>query len=471
MNDHKSAYQSLPGIDRVLASAPMQPLIAAHGSTLIKHCIRQAINHFRDLIVQTEAAPSPKEITDHIIQLVHLQANRHLKPMINATGIIIHTNLGRAPFGHQMVKETTEVLTGYNNLEFDLDTAGRGHRNNHARNLLKFLTGAEEILIVNNTAAAVMLVLRSFARNKEVLVSRGELIEIGGSFRIPDIMAASDCKMVEVGTTNKTRLSDYKNAINENTALLFKAHKSNYVIKGFTEEVSAHALATLGQEHQIPVLYDLGSGLLRKIAHPALQNEPDVREALATGADLVCFSGDKLLGGPQAGIIVGKKALIDQLMEEPLLRALRVCKTTLAFLETACSYYLNDDTLFSKNMVFKALTREKKDIQQAAERMKGLLSEHQIKSEVIPSVGQCGGGSLPDAGIDSFAVQIIPNTHTSDPSLYPGRMYRQLLKEEIPILGILRKGHLLLDVLMMEDEELKITARAMAAAHDKVERG
>jgi L-seryl-tRNA(Ser) seleniumtransferase len=462
MNDNMGAYQSLPGVDKLLDARQMQHAITIHGRKLITHCIRQTLSHFRTAISQGSTPPDPDQIIQHVLILINLYGHRHLKRVVNATGIIIHTNLGRAPFGKQMLEESFEVLTGYSNLEFDLSTAGRGHRNEHARELLKFLTGAEEILVVNNAAAAVMMILRTFARNREVIVSRGELIEIGGSFRIPDIMAASDCRMVEVGTTNKTRLNDYEKAITEHTALLFKAHKSNYIIKGFTEEVSADELATLGHNKGIPVLYDLGSGLLRKVNHPALQHEPDVREALATGADLVCFSGDKLLGGPQAGIIAGKKELIDRLMQEPMLRALRVCKTTLALLETACSYYLKDESLFSKNLIFKAFNKQPHELRATADKLQNLLLEQGIASEVVHSKGQCGGGSLPDTGIDSFAVQLINPSGINDPQSFPGELHRKLLLQETPVLGILRQGCLLLDVLTLEEDDLSLVAKRIA---------
>jgi len=466
MNDPKGAYQSLPGVDRLLASPEVQPLIAVHGRQLVTHCIRNTINHFRERISLGISPPDQHEIITMIGTLLHLHGSRHLKRVINATGIIIHTNLGRAPFGKQMLEDSFEVLQGYNNLEFDLETGSRGHRNNHARELLRFLTGAEEVLVVNNAAAAVMLTLRTFARNREVIVSRGELIEIGGSFRIPDIMEASDCHMVEVGTTNKTRLSDFERAITCNTGLLFKAHKSNYVIKGFTEEVSAKALATLGQEHGIPVLYDLGSGLLRKVDHPAINAEPDVKEALASGAGLVCFSGDKLLGGPQAGIIAGKKELIEKMMQEPMLRALRVCKTTLALLETACSYYLHDDHLFSKNLLFNTFRKDKALIRQYADTLQSMLCEKGITSEVVQSTGQFGGGTLPDAAIESYAVQIVAPPGTPDPQSYPGEIHRLLLKQKTPVLGVLRKGCLLFDVLTLEEEELMVVAETIANAYN-----
>ena len=468
MSGRKEAYKGLPGVDRLLASSELQPLLSRFGKELVTFAIRQTLDHFRLEINKTHQSPDLGSIIKKVANLVQAFGTRNLKKVYNASGVILHTNLGRAPFSYEMLMESFDALQGYNNLEFDLKTATRGSRNSHASSILKFLTGAEDILIVNNAAAAVMMVLRTFAKNREVIVSRGELIEIGGSFRIPDIMAASDCIMVEVGTTNKTRLSDYEKNITAQTALLFKAHKSNYVIKGFTEEVSAEDLARLGKKHNLPVLYDLGSGLLRKVDHPSLEGEPDVKQALASGADLVCFSGDKLLGGPQAGIIAGKKELIEKLRKEPMLRALRVCKTTLALLETACTYYLDEEELKSKNLIFKAFHREKAEIHTAAETLQSFLTRHGIDSEIAPSTGQCGGGSLPDSGIESYAVVIRFGKSNKESSAYAEKMYIQLLAQEKPVLGILRKGKILFDMLTVDPLEIEMIGQMIAEANRKV---
>jgi len=463
MNDQKEVYKRLPGVDKLLASPEMLPFFTIYGRELLTVAIRQTLDRYRQQIRLQIPPPEWDELITKILTLAHQLGGRHLRKVYNATGVIIHTNLGRAPFGHEMLNDSFEVLQGYNNLEFNLDTGIRGNRNDHASEILKFLTGAEDILVVNNAAAAVMMILRVFAKNREVVVSRGELIEIGGAFRIPEIMSASDCNMVEVGTTNKTRISDYKNAVSEHTALFFKAHKSNYTIKGFTEEVSPGELAKLGRELNIPVLFDLGSGLLKKIAHAAFDQEPDVREALATGVDLVCFSGDKLLGGPQAGIIAGRKHLIDKLKKEPMLRALRVCKTTLALLETACSYYLNDVELKSKNLIFKAFYRDKSDIFSAAETLKSNLHQYGIIAKIIPSIGHCGGGSLSDAGLDSYAVMIQFGKSNKDSSRYAEWMYRELLVHEKPVLGILKQGNILFDMLTVDREDISSIGEVIAA--------
>jgi L-seryl-tRNA(Ser) seleniumtransferase len=448
-------FKTLPAVDKLLNLPEVVSLISAYGKELVIFSIRSSLDHFRSHINKGNSPPSLKDILEKVQFFIRLYGHRSLTKVINATGIIIHTNLGRAPFGEYLINDSIEVLKKYNNLEFNLKTGARGNRNDHASELLKFLTGAEDVLVVNNNAAAVMLILRAFAKRKEVVVSRGELIEIGGSFRIPEIMKASDCKMVEVGTTNKTNLEDYKNAISKNTAILFKAHKSNYVIKGFTKEVELEEMVELGKEHGIPVLYDIGSGLLRGYDHKLFKDEPDVRQSVDKGIDLVCFSGDKLLGGPQAGIIAGKKIYIDKLKKEPMLRALRVCKTTLALLETACMYYLNEKDLNEKNLIFKIFNRKPEELKKTAETLKKELSEKGIPAEIISSTGQCGGGTLPDGEIESFSVMLKNDNPNKERSEYAEKMYQGLLSHSTPVLGVLKKGNIYFDVLTIFENEIK----------------
>jgi L-seryl-tRNA(Ser) seleniumtransferase len=448
-------FKTLPAVDRLLNLPEVVSLISAYGKELVIFSIRASLDHFRSHIHKGNSPPSLNEILEKVQFFIQLSGHRSLRKVINATGIIIHTNLGRAPFGDYLINDSIDVLKKYNNLEFNLKTGARGNRNDHASELLKFLTGAEDVLVVNNNAAAVMLILRAFAKRKEVIVSRGELIEIGGSFRIPEIMKASDCKMVEVGTTNKTNLEDYKNAISKNTDILFKAHKSNYVIKGFTKEVELEEMVKLGKEHGIPVLYDIGSGLLKKVDHKLFADEPDVRESVEKGVDLVCFSGDKLLGGPQAGVIAGKKIFIDKLKKEPMLRALRVCKTTLALLETACMYYLNEKELNEKNLIFKIFNRKSDELKNTAEILKNDLIANGIPAEVVASTGQCGGGTLPDGEIESFSVMIKNDQPNKERSEYAEKMYKGLLSHPAPVLGVLKKGNIYFDVLTLFDEDIK----------------
>ncbi|MFW5705893.1 MAG: L-seryl-tRNA(Sec) selenium transferase, partial [Bacteroidota bacterium] len=349
---NQDKLRNLPGVDKLMQHPQIAQLLKDYPREFLVQMIRNILGSVREEMLSGGNFPSEEKII-HNILIRHSQlTTKSLKPVINATGVIIHTNLGRAPFGEFLLDDVRDILTGYSNLEFNLQNADRGSRYVHVTNLLKHLTGAEDILVVNNNAAAIMLVLRAMAKNREVIISRGELIEIGGSFRMPDIMAASDCKMIEVGTTNKTKISDFEQAVTERTAMLLKAHQSNYVIKGFTVEASLDEMVSLGRKHEIPVVYDMGSGLLRKAEIEFLSDEPDVQTTLKTGIDLVTFSGDKLLGGPQAGIIAGKKKWIDWLKKEPMTRALRVGKTTLAMLESICLAYLDEKKLLQHSPVF-----------------------------------------------------------------------------------------------------------------------
>jgi len=469
MSKLQEAFKSLPAVDKLLCSNEAKGFISIYGKETVTFAIRKTIDFYRQHIKDQGNPPSEDDIFVKISEILKLLTTRSLKKVYNATGITIHTNLGRSPFSDTLLQETYSLLSGYNNLEFNLKTGERGNRNDHAVDLLRFLTGAEDILVVNNAAAAVMLCLRTFARNREVIVSRGELIEIGGSFRIPDIMAASDCKMVEVGTTNKTKPDDYRRAASKKTALLFKAHKSNYIIKGFTQESTLNELVEIGKDLKIPVVYDQGSGLLRNINHPAFINEPNIRTSLETGVDLVCFSGDKLLGGPQAGIIAGKKIYIDKLKKEPMLRALRVCKTTLALLETACSYYLNDDLLFNNNIVFKLSSQTIADIDRKAEKLAKLLNQKGIPCEVIESKTQVGGGSLPDCDIPSRAVILRPVKQSNKTrSEFAEKIYNALLLHQTPVLGILTKGNIMFDALTIDEHETEIIANAIVEVHKQI---
>ena len=465
MSSKQEAYQSLPAVDKLLAMPEVSALLPTHGRDLVIHSIRSALQHFRTSIAKGNPAPSQPKLLEKILSIVQQLSGRSLKRVINATGVVIHTNLGRSPFDAEMLTQSFANLNGYNNLEFNLETAQRGSRNDHAAELIKYLTDAEDVLIVNNAAAAVMLCLRAFAKHREVIVSRGELVEIGGSFRVPDIMAASDCKMVEVGTTNKTKITDYSNAIGDDTAMLFKAHKSNYIIKGFTQEVAVDELAQLARQQNIPLLFDMGSGLLRRVNLPVLNDEPTVREALGQGADLVCFSGDKLLGGPQAGIIVGKKELIAKLKKEPMLRALRVCKTTLTLLETACSYHLTDEALFAKSPIYRMFSRNPEELRLVATKLSGKLKEFGIQSQVVETKAQCGGGTLPDAEIDSFAVELLCDaTNNKERSGFAERMHHNLLHSSTPVLAILKAGNVQFDVLTIADDEIVEVAMIISEA-------
>lgn len=441
-------FRKLPAVDKLLLHTGIKEIKALAGEKLTKYAIRKVLDDLRNDMSPESELPTLDEIVVQVGKLAKSIYAPSLRSIINGSGIILHTNLGRAPLGENLLEDVSGVLSGYNNLEFNIEKGKRGERNAHSSSLIKYLTGAEDIVVVNNNAAAVFLILTAFGKRKEAIVSRGELIEIGGSFRIPDIMKTSGCKMVEVGATNKTKLSDYKNAITDKTSILFKAHRSNYVIKGFMEELSLETLAALGKEHDILSVYDIGSGLLRKVDSEALKDEPDVQGAIASGVDLVCFSGDKLLGAAQAGIIAGKKKYIDILKKHPLMRALRVCKTTLAVLEKACSYYLDDDKLFKNNILFSTLNRSDKEIQSCAYALVAALEGKGINASVSASEGQYGGGTLPDLTLKSYQVKI---------GFAKGKgkeMYHKLLNASNPVLTNLKSGNVYVDMLCVKENDL-----------------
>nr|NQU90104.1 L-seryl-tRNA(Sec) selenium transferase [Bacteroidota bacterium] len=434
-----SNLRNLPGVDVLMNHPEVKSLKERFAFDVVAFFVKQTIDETRQGVLSGLAMPSRDKLVEIVKGKIEDLAKKNLKPVINASGVIIHTNLGRAPFGDLLLDDVRDVLRSYNNLEFDLEKATRGSRHTHVTELLRFLTGAEDILVVNNNAAAVMLVLGAFAKNRQVIISRGELIEIGGSFRLPDIMAASGCEMVEVGTTNKTRIKDYEREINPSTAILLKAHHSNYVIRGFSEEASLDELVALGRQKNVMVVYDMGSGLLRKASVKMLANEPDVKSTLARGIDLVTFSGDKLLGGPQAGIIAGSKDLIARLKKEPMTRAIRVGKTTLAMLESICLAYLDEKSLLDKSPVFKMLNAGSDELEIKASGFQKILLTKGVKTSVIKSEGQAGGGSLPEDRIESFAVKIELAGSRKEKTGLAEKIYYRLLKVEHPVLGILRK--------------------------------
>lgn len=467
--EKKTELRKIPGVDILMKNNSIKEMLEFYPRNLIIHIIQILLENTRSSILSGELAPGEEEIVKNIVAKIETFARKSLRPVINATGVIVHTNLGRSPFGDLLLDDVRDVLRSYNNLEFNLELGGRGSRYVHVTELMKFLTGAEDILVVNNNAAAVMLILRAFAKNREVIISRGELIEIGGAFRMPDIMAASDCRMVEVGTTNKTRISDFEQAVTSNTAMLMKAHQSNYVIKGFTTEPTLEELVDLGKRSGVSVVYDMGSGLLRKAKVRFLQNEPDVKSTLATGVDLVTFSGDKLLGGPQAGIIAGRKDLIDKLKKEPMTRAVRVGKTVLAMLEAVCMSYLDEASLLEKSPVFRMMNADADLLNKKAEQFAGELSKYGIVATVVKSQGQAGGGALPDKTIESFAVQPeIPCKSRGEKTLKSEKIHQLLLLQKLPVLGVLRKGNLVFDVLTIPDQDIPPAAEIIAKVFGEV---
>jgi len=381
---------------------------------LVVRSVRRAIDNRRAAVLagqSDESLVAIDSVESEVVQLVQAQLEPGLVAVINATGVVLHTNLGRAPLNRDFLLEASEVAVGYSNLEYDLAARRRGSRYDHTSSLLAELTGAEDSLVVNNNAGAMVLMLTALARNKEVIVSRGELIEIGGSFRLPEIFEVGGAVLKEVGTTNRTHLRDYENAINSNTAMLLKVHRSNFAVVGFTDEVPADSLAAMGNEHEIPVCEDLGSGCLVDL-NPYGIPAVTVREQVEKGLDVVTFSGDKLLGGPQAGILVGKKSVIERIRKHPMTRALRVDKLTLATLERTLISYM-DGTWKERVPAIQMLTAGKETLEKRAktlaEHFEAALKDHATIG-IEPCEGRVGGGAMPETRLPSFAVRVVPTS-------------------------------------------------------------
>jgi L-seryl-tRNA(Ser) seleniumtransferase len=447
----------LPSIDKVLHAPEIAALIGRYGRPLVAYAARRAVATARERIGKRKGAldVTPATIAEAAEKIIRSIAEPSLKPVINATGVALHTNLGRAPMGEAVLQEIAPIIRGYSNVEFDLERAERGDRNGHVAELLRYLTGAEDAVVVNNNAAAVILVLHTLARGREVIISRGELIEIGGEFRIPDIMAAAGARMVEVGTTNRTRLSDYEKAVTSDTALIVKAHQSNFTMSGFTEEVELRDLAAFSHAKNVPFLYDIGSGLLRRPRTMQIPDEPDVQGALADGADLVVFSCDKLLGGPQAGVVAGRRDLVRALARAPLMRALRVGKLTIAALASAGRAYLDDKELPVRSSLVALLERTVAQRKALAEALACALAQHGITAQVVESFGQAGGGTLPGLKAPSFAVALIAgSTNAKQREAFAERAYHALLQGSRPVLAVLREGVLHFDVFALTNDEI-----------------
>jgi L-seryl-tRNA(Ser) seleniumtransferase len=375
----------------------------------------------------------------------------NLRRVLNATGVVLHTNLGRAPLAEVAADRVREIAAGYCNLEYDLEEGERGSRYAPVVEHLRALTGAEDALVVNNNAAAVLLVLSALAQGREAIVSRGELVEIGGGFRVPDVMAQSGARLVEVGTTNRTRVEDYEAGITPQTALLVKVHKSNFAQVGFTEETTTKDLATLGQARGVPVYEDLGSGCLVPVHAEGMTTEPTVRSAIAAGADLVSFSGDKLLGGPQAGVLVGRRELIAKVRKHPLNRAVRVDKLTVAALEATLELY-RDDRL-DELPAYQLLAQPAPQLEGRARRLHALLAEVGVSASVEQTVGQVGGGAMPLAAPRSYGCAIDVSS--------PQVLQERLRQSEPPIVARVAEGRLFLDVRCLHEEDLRPLAVAV----------
>lgn len=456
--ERQDLLRALPAVDRLLMAlegiGPRSVLISA---------IRDIVEESRERILSgapvTAAELAFEAVRDRVFDALQRRLRPRLRPVINAAGVVVHTNLGRSLLPQEVMDHIASVSTSYANLEYDLDRGRRGERYAAVEPLLTELTGAEAALVVNNNAAAVLLCLDTLAHGREVIVSRGELVEIGGSFRVPDVMAKSGAILVEVGTTNRTHPADYENAITEATALLLKVHASNFAVVGFTASVPVRDLAAIAARHGLPVMEDLGSGSLVDFSAWGLKREPTVQEAVAAGADVVTFSGDKLLGGPQAGIIVGKKAVIDRVKKNPLTRALRVDKMTLAGLEATLRLYRDPRVAVETIPTLRMLTLAPAVIERRAQRLADAVSEAggaHLSACLVDGDSRVGGGALPSEALPSRCVAVEVD------GMGPDALAAALRTTDPPVIGRIENDRFLLDPRCVADEEIPLVAAAMA---------
>ncbi len=442
----------LPSIDELLQSAAGQRLIAQYSRALALRAVRNSITEARAEIQHGATCPSPDELVATAERLLQMEQQPHLRPVINATGVIINTNLGRAPLSSEALQAVQRVAGGYSNLEYELEAGERGSRHTHVAALICELTGAEAALVTNNNAAAVLLALSALAMGREVIISRGQLVEIGGGFRIPDVMRQSGCQLVEVGTTNRTRISDYEAALSERTALLLAVHPSNFRIVGFTEFTPVSELADLAHRHGLLVMDDLGSGCLLASERFGLAHEPMPQESIAAGADVVCFSGDKLLGGPQAGILVGKASVLARIARHPLMRAVRIDKMTLAALEATLRHYQRNE-VETHIPTWRMISAPPERIASRATSWASELRARGIQARTQRGESTVGGGSLPG--------ELLPTTLLAlDAAQVPmplDELAKRLRLRRYPIITRILRDVLLLDprtVLEEQDEEV-----------------
>jgi L-seryl-tRNA(Ser) seleniumtransferase len=458
--EKQELYRALPNMDDLLEDERIIEARDLYGRSLVLSVMRQKLGEIRSAITQGTLthAMDAQTIVNTIVSTLALTEIPALRRVVNATGIIVHTNLGRSVLADEATEAVSQIASSYSSLEYDIDEGVRGSRHDIIEDLLCELTGATGALAVNNNAAAVMLALTCFARGKEVVISRGQLVEIGGSFRVPDIMAQSNALMVEVGTTNKTRLEDYGKAMTSKTGLFLKVHTSNFDVVGFTENPSLFELAQLGAQYGIPVLEDQGSGVLIDLTPFGLPYEPTVPESIYAGASIVTFSGDKLLGGPQAGIIVGQKWAIDEIKKHPMVRALRLDKMTLAALEATLKLYRDQDRALQKIPTLRMLTMRLEESKELADRLvqdlKPHLGDHDIVS-IVEDVAYAGGGSLPMADIPSMVVRLKLRGYSASD-------IEQSLRKRVgvPIITRINDDHVILDprTFVKDDHNIVVTA-------------
>ncbi|MFO7952043.1 MAG: L-seryl-tRNA(Sec) selenium transferase [Bacillota bacterium] len=470
LDSHQALLKELPAVDRVLNEPLLSEGLQRLPRRLVLRAVKETIDSYRREITGSSEPGqlaekldlSPAALAKEALLVAEKYAGMNFKALINATGVVIHTNLGRTPLARNAVEALASVAESYNNLEISLESGKRGSRQELFEELLCELSGAEAALVLNNNAAAVFLTLNTIASGKEVIVSRGQLVEIGGSFRIPEIMAASGARLVEIGTTNKTHPGDYQSAVNENTAAFLKVHTSNYHMVGFTAEVATADLSEMAVKNGILLIEDLGSGVLIDLKKFALPPEPKVQDSISAGADLVTFSGDKMLGGPQAGIIVGCKDLVSRIRNNQLARTLRVDKFTIAALEATLRLYLDEETALQEIPVWRMLTSAKDELRERAEKMadqfKAIFGNEKV--EVVEGVSKVGGGALPTAELPTCLVKITPGEGAPSPS----EISDQLRRGEPPVILRLQQNSLLIDPRTVFENQEAVLYEALERA-------
>jgi len=450
----------IPKVDQILDNKVIKDLLDKNSKNLVMESIHEELDNIRNNISngydKNIISNKIENLIDNIKDNLMNKKTFSLRNVVNASGVVIHTNLGRSVLNNEIFENIKKVSIGYSNLEYNLEKGERGSRYSHLSEIIKKITGAEDCMVVNNNAAAVMLILSTIAKGKNVITSRSELVEIGGSFRIPDVCRESGAELKEIGTTNKTHLRDYENAIDENTAALFKVHQSNFKILGFTEAVSSFELKSLKEKYNIPIIEDLGSGVLIDLSKYGLSHEPTVQECIKNGVDIVSFSGDKLLGGVQAGIIVGKKEYIEKMKKNQLTRALRVDKFTLSALEAVFSYYIDEELAISKIPTLNMLTIKIEKLYDKAQKLIEYLGENNEFSYAIIDIdSEVGAGSLPTQKLPSKAIKVISKSFTEN------ELEEKLRSNRIPIITRIYKGNLIFDVRTIFENEFCIIKDAL----------
>ena len=455
-------FRNIPSVNELLESPQLKKIVESVNHQVVVDGVRTFIDDLKETINNATdeiEIPSPAEMADKIADWLHVEQKEYLRPVINGTGIILHTGLGRAPLAKSAIAATMQIADGYASVEVDLTTGQRGQRVKAVEKLLCELTGAEAAVVVNNNAAATMIALATVATGQEVIVSRGQLIEIGGSYRLPDVMQCSGCRLKEVGTTNKTHATDYSSAIGEDTGAILKVHPSNFEVVGFTKTVSTKELVGIAHENDLPMIDDVGSGALIDFAKFGLSNEPVVSDSIRDGADIVLFSGDKLIGGPQCGIIIGKRKYIDQVLENPLMRAMRVDKMTLAALAATLRLYRKEETAEQEVPILRMLSMPEANLKLRAEKVVQQIQGGSwlASCEVTESQSMLGGGSLPTQKITTWCVTISPQGSSVN------RIAERLRASNPAIIGRVHKDKLLIDMRTVFPEQDMVLVELLQA--------